>query len=172
MSTHNILGAVNNTGTITSNGTLNFIPTTTAAVNLGSIFSSTGTVVFGGAGAMTLSGAPTGLHDVVISNTNASGITPSSNWHLSNNFTISSNAVFHASSYLDSIGGNIMNNGTMDPGTSTFIINGTGNQTISTGVFSNLTLNKSAGITTLLNNASVNGILNFTAGISIPEVTS
>jgi hypothetical protein len=163
-SAHYILGAVNNTGTITSSGTLNFIPTATALVNLGSIFSSTGTVVFGGAGAMTLSGSPTGFNDVLISNTHTSGITPASNWHLSNNFTITNNAAFHASSYIDSIGGNILNNGTMDPGTSTFVINGTGNQTISTGVFNNMTINKSAGTTTLLNNASVNGTLNFTAG--------
>lgn len=164
-STHNILGAVNNNGTITSSGTLNFAPSADASVNLGSKFSSTGLVIFGGAAALNLSGTPSAFHDVLISNTNAAGITASSGWNLSNRLSIISGATFNAGSYTDSIGGNILINGTMNRGTSTFVLNGTGNQDISSrSAFNNFTVNKTTGATTLLNNLTVNGVLNFIAG--------
>jgi hypothetical protein len=164
-STHNILGSVSNNGTITSNGTLNFIPSSAVSVNLGSNFSSTGTVVFGGAGALTLSGTPVAFHDVLISNSNAAGITASSGWNLSNRFTINSGAIFNAGTYTDSVGGNILINGILNGGTSTFVLNGTGNQDISSGsAFNNFTINKTTGAANLLTNATVNGVLNFVAG--------
>src|SRR6185312_14836537 len=72
-STHNFLGAVTNNGTITSNGILNFIPSSAATVNLGSDFSSTDRVYFGGAGALTLLGTPVSFRNVNITNTNAAG---------------------------------------------------------------------------------------------------
>ncbi|MEI9921065.1 MAG: T9SS type A sorting domain-containing protein [Bacteroidota bacterium] len=69
----NIYGSLTNNGTITSSGILNFIPATATTLNMGSIFSSTGLVNFGGAGAITLSGAPLSFNDVNISNTNTVG---------------------------------------------------------------------------------------------------
>ncbi|MDQ0639298.1 hypothetical protein QF042_002863 [Pedobacter sp. W3I1] len=163
--THNLLGALTNNGTITSSGTLNFIPTAAATLNMGSIFSSTGTVVFGGAGATTLAGSPTSFRNVVISNTNVAGITPSSPWTITNNFTINSGAILNAGSYSHLIAGNILNSGTLNGNTSTFTMNGAAVQTIfSISPFNNLTISKTAGSVQLLSNVGVNGTLNFTAG--------
>src|SRR5690606_37765400 len=55
-SSHNFLGSVTNNGSMTSDGFLNFVPSSAATLNLGNDFSSTGTVVFGGAGLMTFAG--------------------------------------------------------------------------------------------------------------------
>ena len=166
LSTHDIYGNVTNNGTITSSGILNFIPTSAATVNLGSNFISTGRAVFGGAGAMTIAGTtPLSFNNVVISNTNAVGITPSSAWSMSNNFTVNSGAIFNAGNYIDSVGGKISNSGTINSGTSTFVLNGAGAQDIFTlSNFNNLTLNKTAGLTTLSSNVTVNGVLNFITG--------
>jgi hypothetical protein len=164
-STHNILGAVTNYGTITSTGTFNFIPSSAATVNLGSNFSSTGTVNFGGAGAMTLAGTPASLHDVLISNTNGSGITPSSDWNITNNLTVNSSSIFNAGNRSYLVGGNISNRGTVNSGTSIFTLDGASTQNISTASpFNNLTINKATGSATLSSNVTVNGLLNFVAG--------
>lgn len=164
-STHNILGAVSNNGTIGSGGTLNFIPSSAVPVNLGSNFSSTGTVNFGGAGAMTLSGTPGSFHDVMISNTNAAGITPPSDWTITNNFTVNIGSILNAGNHSWLVGGNISNNGTINSGTSTFTLNGSGTQNISTtSAFNNFTVNKAAGLTTLSSNVTVNSLLNFISG--------
>lgn len=163
--THNILGALTNNGTITSSGTLNFIPSTAVPINLGSNFSSTGTVIFGGAGAITLSGTPTSLHDVVIVNTNNAGISPSSGWIITRNFSINSNANFNAGAHTYTVGGDLHNNGTLNRGTSTFIANGPAIQDIySLSLFNNFTVNKTAGPITLSSAVAISGILNFISG--------
>jgi len=165
-STHNLLGTLTNNGTITSSGTLNFIPSTAATINMGSIFSSTGTVAFGGTGAMTLAGTPTSFRNVTVSNTNAAGVTTSSAWTVTNNFTVNSGSILKAGNYIHLIAGNILNNGTINSGTSTFTLNGAGTQDIyNASDFNNLTINKATGAANLSSNATVNGVLNFAAGI-------
>ncbi|WP_343305615.1 LamG-like jellyroll fold domain-containing protein [Chitinophaga niabensis] len=165
VTTHSMLGAVTNNGKITSTGTLNFIPGTAATVNLGNDFSSTGTVVFGGAGAMTLAGVPDSFHNVIISNTNPAGITPSSAWKMKNNLTVNTGAILNAGNYVHTLGGNLTAPGVINSGTSGFTLNGTGLQEINTiSAFNDLTINKTAGSTIQLSNVTVNGVLNFVAG--------
>jgi len=160
---HNFLGAVTNNGTITSDGILNFIPSSAAAINLGSNFSSTGLVNFGGAGAVTLAGNPLSFQDVEISNTNAAGITPPTNWTIANNFTVDSFAIFNAGNHTYFVGNDAVSSGTINSGTSTFTFNGAGNQTIRRMTFYNLeAANTGSGIALL--NATVNNNLAVSTG--------
>jgi len=164
-STHNLLGAVTNNGTITSNGILNFIPSSTVTVNLGSAFSSTGRVYFGGAGAMTLAGTPVSFGHVNVTNTNAAGITPSSDWTITRDLTVASGSILNADNHSYSVGRNLANNGTINSGSSTFIMNGTGTQDIYTvSALNNLTINNAVEVVTLSTNATVNGVVNFVSG--------
>ncbi|MEJ7627140.1 MAG: DUF2341 domain-containing protein [Ferruginibacter sp.] len=162
-STHNILGSVTNNGTITSNGIMNFIPSSAVTVNLGNDFSSTGSVVFGGTGAITLAGSSVSFNNVVISNTNATGITPVSGWDMANNFTINNGSVFNAGNRNYLIGGSIINNGTVNSGASTFTFDGTTDQTVTSMTFYNLDAMNSGGKVTLLD-ATVNNNLSVTTG--------
>jgi hypothetical protein len=164
-STHNLLGNVTNNGTITSNGMLKFIPAAAATVNLGSGFSSTDRVYFGGAGALTLAGTPVSFRNVNITNTNAAGITPSSDWIITKDLIVTTGSILNAGSHAYSVGRNIVNSGTINRGTSTFTLNGTAAQDVnSASAFNNLTINNTAGVVTLSANATVNGALNFVAG--------
>jgi hypothetical protein len=164
-STHNFLGAVTNNGTITSNGMLNFIPSAATTVNLGSNFSSTDRVYFGGAGAMTLLGTPVSFRNVNITNTNAAGITPPTDWTLTKDLTVASGSILNAGNHTYSVARNISNSGTINSGTSTFILNGTGTQNIYTvSPLNNLTINNAAASTTLSSSVTVNGVLNFVSG--------
>ncbi|MEO7265316.1 MAG: T9SS type A sorting domain-containing protein [Ferruginibacter sp.] len=118
-STHNIYGAFTNNGTLTSSGIINFLPSIAKTYTLvGTGFSSTGTVVFGGSAAITVNGTPTALNDVTISNT--AGVSPASNWSIGRNFTITNTGVFNASSYTYTVAGNTESDGTLNGGTSTF----------------------------------------------------
>lgn len=164
-STHNFLGNLTNNGTITSNGILNFIPATAATVDLGTNFSSTDRVYFGGAGALTLAGTPVSFRNVNITNTNAAGITPSSDWTLTKDLIVASGSILNAGNHSYFVALNISNSGTINSGTSTFTLNGTSTQDVNTGsALNNLTVNNSAGLVTLSSNATVNGLLNFVAG--------
>lgn len=123
-STHNIYGTFTNNGTVTSSGTLSFLPSTSKNIQLsGTGFTSTGTVTFGGTGAITVAGTPTALNTVTISNT--VGVTPSSNWTINADFQITSTGIFNAGSYTYNVGGNIESNGILHEGTSTFNMSAT-----------------------------------------------
>ena len=164
-STHYMIGSVTNNGTITSNGRMRFTPTTPVAIDLGNDFSSTGTVEFGGTGAITLSGTPKALSNVIISNSHLTGITPVTNWTAGNNFTINSNSIFNAGAYTYTVGGNFLNSGTLNPGSSTFVLNGAANQDVnSPAPLNNLTINKTGGAAMLVTDVTVNGSLNFLSG--------
>ncbi|GAB4094070.1 T9SS type A sorting domain-containing protein [Flaviaesturariibacter terrae] len=125
VATHTIAGNFTNNGVVTSSGTLLFSPSTAKTANLGTnsggnTFSSTGTVQFGGTGALTVSGTPTALDHVIISNTNA--VSPSSNWsNISGTFSIDNNGVFNAGANTYTLAGNMESNGTLNGGTSNFI---------------------------------------------------
>lgn len=123
-STHTIIGTFTNNGTVTSSGVLNFTPSTAKTYQLiGTAFSSTGTVIFGGTGAITVNGAPTALNNVSI--TNSSGVTPNADWNISGNFTLGSNGVFNAGSRSFTVGGNLTADGTLNSGTSLFTLSST-----------------------------------------------
>ena len=121
--THNIYGSFTNAGTVSSTGTINFIPVTAKTLALGSSgFSSDGIVNFGGTGPITITGTPDSLNTVIISNTNSAGISPSSNWIVDSNFVITQNAIFNAGTYTYTVGGDIVSDGTLNGNSSTFII--------------------------------------------------
>jgi len=123
LSTHTIYGSFTNNGTFTSTGTLQFSPTSAKTVNFGSSgFSSQGTVKLGGSGQITLAGIPSLFTHVIIENTHSSGITPNSNWTIDSNFVITSAAIFNGGSYTFTVGGNIESDGTLNGGSSTFIM--------------------------------------------------
>ncbi|HMK04643.1 MAG TPA: hypothetical protein VK489_10645, partial [Ferruginibacter sp.] len=127
-STHNFYGSLTNNGIISSSGTLNFIPAGGAAINTGSNFSSTGTVILGGTGAISLSGSTAlSLNNVIISNKNAAGISPSCNWSIANDFSIGDSAIFNAGSNTFIIAGDMDCAGTLNEGTSTFNLTGAAN---------------------------------------------
>ncbi|MVT07637.1 T9SS type A sorting domain-containing protein [Chitinophaga tropicalis] len=118
-STHTIFGSFTNNGTVTSSGTLNFTPFTPKTIQLaGTSFSSTGTVNFGGTGAITVTGTPATLTNVFI--TNSSGVTPGANWNIGGNFVISSIGIFNAGSNTFTVGGDLTSDGMLNGGTSSF----------------------------------------------------
>ena len=163
--THDIMGSLVNNGTITSTGVFNFDPTTPAFINFGTNFSSTGRVIFGGTGAMSISGTPLSFSRVTVSNTNAAGISPSSNWNLTSNFFVNAGSIFNAGSHIYTVGGNISHTGVVNVGTSTFILNGAASQDITTiSGFKNLSINNTSGSVALSSNINVTGVLSFIAG--------
>jgi len=165
-SIHNLQGSLTNNGTITSTGTINFTPSSTSTLNLGSNFSSTGLVNFGGTAASTVTGGPAWFKDVLISNTNAVGIGPSAGWSISNNLTINAGSVFNSGSYTHLLGGNLLNDGTLNSGTSVIKLNGHHTQDIRSGnSLYGLVINKDSGITTLSTDVMVTDTLRFIKGL-------
>jgi fibronectin-binding autotransporter adhesin len=122
--THNILGSFTNNGTVTSSGTINFIPFTAQTIQLaGTSFSSTGTVIFGGSSAMSVTGTPTALNNVMVTNSN--GVTPAASWNMTGDFIVANNAIFNAGSNTFTVAGDIESDGTLNGGTSLFTMSGT-----------------------------------------------
>ncbi|MDF2188124.1 hypothetical protein [Paraflavitalea sp. CAU 1676] len=165
--THTIKGNFTNNGSVTSSGVLLFDPATAVTVNVGSSFSSTGTLILDGSGVITLQGTPTSLQHVDIEST--AGITPPTGWTMNGNFTVNSDAIFNAGANTYTVGGNIESNGILNGGTSTFIMtSATGLLTGSPGTnFYNFTI---TGNATANNNFQVshdftnNGTIDATEG--------
>ncbi|TXD76293.1 T9SS type A sorting domain-containing protein [Algoriphagus ratkowskyi] len=170
ISTHNVLGSVTNNGVITSNGVLNFTPSSAATLNLGSNFSSTGTVFFGGSGAISFVGNTGTFQNVIVFNTNGAGLTPSSGWNIGNDLSINSGSKLYAGSYIFTLGGDFTSTGILQSGTSTFTMDGGETQKIfTTSAFHNLSINKPSNSVTLLSDVSVNGVLKFVSGSMVTE---
>ena len=116
-----------NNGTVTSSGTLSFIPTApfpNATINLGNNFITTGTVVFGGTVPITLVDNTPSFTSVDITNTAATGLTAATNWTVAENLFIGAGAEFKAGTGLThTISGEWTNNGTFSGGTSSVIFN-------------------------------------------------
>lgn len=148
--TYNIYGSFTNAGILTSTGTINFAPTDAKTIALGSSgFSSSGIVRFAGTGQITLTGTPTALKTVIISNTNSAGVSASSNWKVDSNFVVARGAIFNAGSYTYTIGNNIEIDGTLRGGSSTFLVTSPTAE-LSVGaeaVFNNLTIANGALLT-------------------------
>ncbi len=164
-STHSIMGSVLNNGTISSSGILQFIPSSAVTVNLGNNFTSTGRVIFGGTGAMSLAGNPASFNHINITNTNLAGITSSSDWNMTGNLSIDAGSLLNAGNRLYNIGGNIQNNGTINSGASVFRLNGNSGQDVySSSSFNDLLIEKTAGSVVLLSDITIAGTLNFVSG--------
>jgi hypothetical protein len=119
------------------------------------------TVVYAGSTQTISSAAPYG--NLTISSAGAK--TAAAGLHILTNFSLT-NGTFVPGSFTDTLEGNwSMTSGAFTNTGSTILLYGAGTQSISsTGSFNNLTLNKTAGLTTLSTDATVNGVLNFTSG--------
>jgi fibronectin-binding autotransporter adhesin len=117
-----VSGNLLNDGNVTNIGTLNFFPNSTPVIlKLSGIsFSSAGLIQFGGSEAISISGSPTALEDVIISNTNPAGITPASDWNMTGNFSVNSNAIFNAGNHSYLVQGNVLIDGILNGNASTF----------------------------------------------------
>lgn len=170
ISTHNIFGSFTNNGIVTSSGGMNFTPSTAQTIQLaGTTFSSTGNVLFGGTAAMTVTGTPTALNNVIIDNT--SGVTPSAGWTMSGNFSIHNNAIFNAGANSYTVAGSIESSGTLNGGTSTFTMtSATGELTGSIGTtFYDFVISSTGDIEILsdfniAHNFTNNGLIDATVG--------
>ena len=124
VSTHSFYGSFVNNGTVTSSGTLSFLPSTSKTYTLaGTGFTSTGTLDFGGTGAIATTGTPTTLTHVMISNT--AGVTPGTGWNMAGGLTITSTGIFNAGANSYTVAGNLQSSGILNGGTSSFTMTGT-----------------------------------------------
>ena len=176
--THYINGSFTNNGTVSSSGTLNFAPTAAQTIQLnGTSFTSTGTIIFGGTAAITVTGVPNTLTNITIANT--TGVTPSANWTMGGNFSINNGSIFNAGSYSYSVAGNIVSNGTLNGGTSTFTMSGAAGQlsgnatttfyhfiTTGTTITANSDFNVSGNLTTTGTLDASIGTVNFTGSVN------
>ena len=124
--THTLKGDFSNSGFVSSSGTLIFSPSTPALVALGGgSFASSGLVVFGGTGQLTLTGGNLSFHSVEIANTHPAGVTPAAGWVLSGELTIDAGATLQGGSGLTfTIEGDWSNGGLFNGQTSTVILSG------------------------------------------------
>ena len=96
LGTHTFKGSFNNTGTVTSSGTLAFLPSAAATLNLnGAALMSTGTVIFGGTNHITFGSGALTFDSVTIANSHPAGVTPVANWVVNKSLQIESGAAFN-----------------------------------------------------------------------------
>lgn len=123
--THIFSGNFSNSGTLNSSGSILFTPSSPANVTLGNNFNTSGNVVFGGTGVINLVDNTPTFQSVEVTNTNAGGLTPASNWTVSNNIVIGPGAELKGGSGLThTISGGWTNNGMFTGQTSIVIFDG------------------------------------------------
>lgn len=124
--THTFYGNWTNQGTVTSSATLDFRPVSAKTLVLsGTSFNSSGHVIFGGSGQLTLVGGAAAFNDVSFVNSHSAGVTPAGNWTLSGNLSINAGSTFHGGTGLShTVAGNFTDFGTFNGGTSTVILSG------------------------------------------------
>ncbi|MEQ8417061.1 MAG: T9SS type A sorting domain-containing protein [Imperialibacter sp.] len=121
--THTFYRNFINAGTVISSGRLAFKPSTTGTVTLGTGFTSNREVEFGGAGVLTLSESNPAFTSVIISNTNAAGVTPSTAWSISQDLLIGAGSQLNGGAFSHTLAGRWTNNGTFNGETSTITFN-------------------------------------------------
>jgi hypothetical protein len=168
---HTFSGSFTNNGTANSiGGEMNFVPAAAQTVKLsGTGFSSSGTVTFGGTGALNVTGIPTSLNNLIIAN--SVGVSPSTNWTIGQNLIIMIGSTFNAGSNSYTVGGDFTSNGILNGGTSTFTLTSSTAQLSASSVtrFSNFVINAGA----ILNaNTDYNVAGNFTNNGTYDAVNS
>lgn len=123
--THTFHRNFDNNGTVISSGKLVFSASSAASVNLGTNFTTTNEIEFAGTEAITLTDNSPNFESVLISNTNAAGITPSTAWTIAQDLFITTGAKLNGSSLSHTVSGQWTNNGTFDGQTSTITFNST-----------------------------------------------
>ena len=123
--THTFYNNFNNAGTVISSGKLLFAPTITANIDLGSNFTTTNQVEFGGSGEINLTDDNPTFESLTISNTNAAGITPATVWTVAQDVSIRSGAQLNGSTFNHYFTGQWTNNGIFNGQTSTITFRST-----------------------------------------------
>ncbi len=120
---HLFFGDFTNNGKVTSNGALIFQAASAVNIDLGTDFTTTNLVEFGGTGLINLSNNSSAYHSVIVSNTNAAGITSTSDWTLAQDMQIETGATLNGASYTFDLNGKWTNKGTFNGQTSTVQFN-------------------------------------------------
>jgi hypothetical protein len=168
VATHTFNSTFTNNGTVTSDGgTLIFSPSTATTITLGSSFSSTGVVEFGGSGLLTIVGSTPTINTLTISNTNSAGVTLPAGWTIIADLIIETNAKLNGGSSSYSIGGSWINYGTFDGQASTVTMTDTSVITGTGTTFNNIIIASGAAVTAIsgfniAGNLTVNGIFDGT----------
>lgn len=169
--THTFKGNFTNNGIITSSGVLKFEPTTPVTLTLlgspvGTSFTSTGTVEFGGTGALTIVAPSPNIYTLTISNTNPAGVTLPAGWTIQNDLNITSGATLNGSTLTYTVNGSITNFGTFNAQSSTVRMTGNGEAITGSGTtFNNLVIAAGASIDlnsdiSITRDLTVNGTFN------------
>ena len=118
-----------------------------------------------GSGALVLTGVSTVKGNFTLTGTvntvAATGMT------LGGSFSIGLGTSFDAGSFSHSVGGNFVNSGSFNPGTSTFTMNGASVQTIGGPAFSTLAINNPAGVSLSADVTVANSLALTTGALSI-----
>ncbi len=123
---HTFYGNFTNNGAVSSNGKLTFSPSSPVNINLGTNFTTTKEVEFGGTGLITLTDSNPMFESVTVSNSHATGLSPLTNWTISQDLLIKSGAQLNGGALSHAVSGSWTNNGTFNGETSTVTFDSSG----------------------------------------------